>query len=206
MLFGASQGGWGGRRCGRDEPTGAILSLFSAFGLSSAAGLNAYLPLLVVALLARFTKLIQLGQPWDLLTNWWVIGTLSVLLTIETVVDKVPAADTVNDIISTVIRPAAGAILFASNSGSLGEVHPVLALICGLLIAGGVHAAKASARPFVTAGTAGTGNWLVSSLEDAVSLVTSVLAIVAPIAVAAIVVGFVVWVGWRLSRRPRHAG
>jgi len=69
-----------------------------------------------------------------------------------------------------------------------------------------VHAAKASARPFVTAGTAGTGNWLVSSLEDAVSLVTSVLAIVAPIAVAAIVVGFVVWVGWRLSRRRQGVG
>ncbi len=186
---------------------GAILSLFSAMGLSSAAGLNAYLPLLVVALLARFTDLVKLSEPWDLLTDWWVIGTLAVLLIIEVVVDKVPAADTVNDIINTVIRPAAGAILFAANSGSLGEVHPVLALICGLLIAGGVHAAKATARPVVTASTGGMGNWLVSTLEDVASFITSVLSVVVPVLVAAIVVGLVVWIGWRLShRRPRHAG
>ena len=147
---------------------GMVLSVFSAFGLSSAAGLNAYLPLLVVALLARFTDLVKLSPPWDVLTSWWVIGALVVLLIIETLVDKVPAADTANDVINTAIRPAAGAVLFAANSGNLGEVHPVLALICGLLIAGGVHAAKATARPVVTATTAGTGNWLVSTLEDVV--------------------------------------
>jgi hypothetical protein len=184
-----------------------VLSLFSALGLSSAAGLNAYLPLLVVALLARFTNLVTLSEPWDMLTNWWVIGTLAVLLIIETVVDKVPAADTVNDIINTVIRPAAGAIVFAANSGSLGEVHPVLALICGLVIAGGVHAVKATARPVVTATTAGTGNWVVSTVEDVVSFVTSVLSIVVPVLVAAIAVILVFWVGWRLShRRLRRAG
>lgn len=182
---------------------GALLSVFSAFGLSSAAGLNAYLPLLVVALLARFTDLVKLSPPWDVLTSWWVIGTLAVLLIIETLVDKVPAADTVNDIVNTMVRPAAGAVLFAANSGSLGEVHPVLALVCGLLIAGGVHAAKATARPVVTATTAGTGNWLVSTIEDIVSLVTTILSIVVPVVIAALVVGIVIWVGWRLSRR-RH--
>jgi hypothetical protein len=184
----------------------ALLSLFSAFGLSSAAGLNAYLPLLLVALLARFTDLVKLSPPWDVLTSWWVIGTLVVLLIIETLVDKVPAADTVNDIINTIVRPAAGAVLFAANSGIVGEVHPVLALICGLVIAGGVHAAKATARPVVTATTAGTGNWLVSTLEDVVSLVTTILSIVVPLAIAALVVGVVVWVGWRLSRRRRTRG
>ena len=181
----------------------AVLSVFSAFGLSSAAGLNAYLPLLMVALLARFTDLVKLSSPWDVLTSWWVIGVLAVLLFIEMLVDKVPAADTVNDVVNTAIRPAAGAVLFAANSGSLGEVHPVLALVCGLLIAGGIHAAKATARPVVTATTGGTGNWLVSTIEDIVSLVTSLLSILMPIAIAAIGVGIVVWVGWRLSRRRR---
>jgi hypothetical protein len=180
---------------------GALLTVFSAFGLSSAAGLNAYLPLLVVALLARFTDLVKLNPPWDVLTSWWVIGTLVVLLIIETLVDKVPAADTVNDVVNTVVRPAAGAVLFAANSGSLGEVHPALALVCGLLIAGGVHAAKATVRPVVTTTTAGTGNWLVSTLEDIVSLVTAILSIVVPVVIAVLVVGIVVWVGWRLSRR-----
>jgi hypothetical protein len=181
-----------------------VLSVFSAFGLSSAAGLNAYLPLLVVALLARFTDLVKLSPPWDVLTSWWVIGALVVLLIIETLVDKVPAADTVNDVINTAIRPAAGAVLFAANSGNLGEVHPVLALICGLLIAGGVHAAKATVRPVVTATTAGTGNWLVSTLEDVVSFITSIVSILVPVLVAVLVVVLVVWVGWRLSKRRSH--
>ncbi len=182
-----------------------VLHLFSALGLSSAAGLNAYLPLLIVALLARFTDLVQLRPPWDALTSWWAIGVLAVLLIIEIIADKVPAVDTVNDIINTVIRPAAGAILFAANSGSLGQFHPVLALICGLIVAGGVHAAKASGRPLITAVTGGMGNWLVSTIEDIIALVTSLLAILVPLAIAVLVIGVIAWLVRRVSRRARPA-
>jgi hypothetical protein len=186
---------------------GALVNVFSAFGLSTAAGLNAYLPLLVVALTARFTDLIQLNEPWDVLTSWWVIGVLVILLIIEMTADKIPAVDTANDVINTAIRPAAGAILFAAASGVVGEMNPALALICGLLTAGAVHAAKATARPVVTATTAGTGNWLVSTLEDVVSLTMSILAILVPVLLVIIIVSFIVWVGWRLSRRrARQAG
>ena len=185
----------------------ALTNVFSAFGLSSAAGLNAYLPLLIVALTARFTDLIRLNEPWDALTSWWVIGALTVLLLIEMTVDKVPAADTVNDVINTLVRPAAGAILFAANSGVVGEVHPVLALICGLVVAGGVHAVKATARPAVTATTAGTGNWLVSIVEDVVSFVTTVVAILVPIVFVFLVVLLVLLLAWWWSRRrTRYAG
>ena len=34
-----------------------LTGLFSAFGLSASAGLNAYIPLLIIALMARFTHL-----------------------------------------------------------------------------------------------------------------------------------------------------
>jgi hypothetical protein len=185
----------------------ALTSVFSAFGLSSAAGLNAYLPLLVVALTARFTNLIQLNEPWDVLTSWWVIGVLVVLLLIEMTVDKVPAVDTINDGINTFIRPVAGAILFAASSGVVGDMHPVLAIICGLLVAGGVHAVKATARPVVTATTGGLGNWLVSLSEDVLSLVTAVLAILVPIFLVFLMVLFVLSLAWWWSkRRTRHAG
>ena len=180
---------------------GALTNVLSAFGLSTAAGLNAYLPLLIVALTTRFTNLIHLNQPWDVLTSWWAIGILAFLLLIEMTVDKIPAADTVNDIINTLIRPAAGAILFAANSGVVGEMHPVLAFACGLLVAGGVHAAKATIRPAVTATTAGTGNWLVSILEDIVSFITSVLAILVPVLLVILLVLLIVLLGWRWSRR-----
>jgi len=182
----------------------AFLSLATAFGLSTSAGLNAYIPLLVVALLARFTPLVTLNKPYDALSSWWVIGTLGVLLVIETLVDKVPAADTVNDIIQTFLRPAAGAILFAATTNAIG-LHPVVAAVCGVLLAGSVHVVKAGGRPVVAVATAGVGNPIVSTIEDVVSFVTSLLAIVAPYLVVALILvaaGLITW--WTVRRRRRR--
>ena len=182
-----------------------VLGLFTAFGLSSSAGLNAYLPLLVVALLARFTDLITLKPPWDALESWWVIGVLAVLLLIEMFVDKVPALDSVNDVIQTFIRPAAGALLFAASAGVISEVHPVLAMICGLLLAGGVHAVKATARPVITGTTGGLLNPLVSTAEDVTALVVSVLSILAPILGVVLLLLLVTWL-IRRSRKKSSCG
>ena len=107
----------------------ALSNIFTAFGISASAGLNAYLPLLIVGLVARFTNLIKLNEPFDLLTNGWVLGLVGALLLIEIFVDKIPAVDTVNDIIQTFVRPAAGAILFAAASNTISDIHPVLAMI-----------------------------------------------------------------------------
>jgi hypothetical protein len=182
----------------------ALSSVATAFGLSATAGLNAYLPLLVVALTARYTNLIQLNDPWNVLTSWWVIGLLAVLLVIEMTVDKVPAVDTINDIIQTIGRPLAGAILFASTSGVIGDMHPVLAVGAGILLAGSIHTVKTVARPAVTATTAGTGNWLVSIIEDIVALIGAVLAILVPILIV-LTVGFVLimFVWWRGRHRRK---
>lgn len=180
-----------------------MIDVFSAFGLSSAAGLNAYLPLLIVGLAARYTDLIALREPWSTLQNPWVLGVLAVLLLVEMTVDKVPAVDTVNDLIHTVVRPAAGAILFAASSNVVSDVNPTVALVCGLLVAGGVHAAKATARPVITASTGGLGNPIVSFLEDVVSAITAIVSIVLP-ALAALVILFVMLLfAWWFVRRRR---
>jgi hypothetical protein len=182
------------------------MDIFTAFGLSASAGLNAYIPLLVVALLARLTNLIELSDPWDTLESWWVIGILVILSIVEFFADKVPAVNHVNDIVQTFFRPAAGAIVFAASS-SVADVHPVLAMAAGLLIAGGVHAAKSLAvRPAITATTAGTGSVPASILEDIVSTVLSILAVVIPVLIAAIVilmVSLIVWWLWRRARREQ---
>jgi hypothetical protein len=161
----------------------AFSGIAGAIGLSISAGLNAYLPLLVVGLTARYTNLIRLNGPWDVLTNGWVLAVIAVLLLIEMTVDKIPAVDTLNDGIQTVGRPLAGAILFAAGSGIAGELHPVLAFIAGLLIAGGVHTAKTVARPAVTVTTGGMGNWLISFVEDVLSFIIVVVAILVPLLV-----------------------
>ena len=179
-----------------------MLGLLAAFGLAAATGLNAYLPLLIVGLLARYTDLIALEAPWSALTNPVVLVVIGVLLAIEFTVDKIPAVDTVNDVIQTIFRPAAGAILFASSGNVISNVSPVLAMVCGLLIAGGVHTAKAAARPVVTAGTAGLGNPVVSLAEDAVSGVTTIVAIVAPVLLILLIL-LAVWLFIRWSNRRR---
>jgi hypothetical protein len=183
-----------------------LTGIFSAFGLSASAGLNAYIPLLTLALLAKYTDLIRLSSPWDTLTSWWVIGALSILLLIEIFADKVPAVNHVNDILQTFVRPVAGAIAFAASSGVVSEVHPVLAMIAGLLVAGSVHTVKAAAvRPAVTITTAGAGNVPVSIAEDVTSTIVSVLAIVIPILIGLIIItilALVIWWLWRRANRP----
>ena len=179
--------------------------IFSAFGLSASAGLNAYIPMLIVALLAKFTNLINLNQPWDALTSWWIIGLLFLLSIVEFFADKIPAVNHINDVIQTFVRPTAGAILFAASADTLTDIHPVLSLAAGLLVAGGVHAAKAGAlRPAVTATTAGTGNIFVSILEDIISTIMSILAVLLPVVLGVLIVMFGAWVIWFFWRRQNR--
>src|SRR5512133_2997122 len=162
-----------------------ILNIFSAFGLSASAGLNAYVPLLVVALLAKYTNLIQLNATWEPMTSWWVIGVLIFLSVIEFFADKIPAINHVNDAVQTFIRPAAGAVVFAATSTQGVEVNPMFSLIAGLLVAGGVHAVKALAiRPAVTVTTGGAANIGVSMLVDGTSTAVSFLSILLPVIIA----------------------
>jgi uncharacterized membrane protein len=185
----------------------AISGLSTAFGLSGSAGLNAYIPLLLVALAARFPlddPLVKLQPPFDLMGSWWAIGLLVVLLVVEIVADKIPAVDTVNDGIQTFVRPAAGAILFAGSSNVITDIHPILALVAGLLVAGGVHATKTAARPVVTVSTAGVGNPIVSTLEDIVAFVVSLLAIILPIISAILLMSFLILIIVLLRRWRRR--
>jgi len=178
------------------------MDILAAFGLSASAGLNAYIPLLVVSLLARFTDLIELSKPWSVLESWWIIGLLIVLSLVEFFADKVPAVNHVNDIIQTIIRPTAGAILFAASAHVITEIHPVISIAAGLLIAGSVHVVKAAAvRPAVTAATGGTANIPVSILEDVISTTLSLLSVILPVVVGIVLLILAIWIIWWLTRR-----
>ena len=175
--------------------------LLTAFGLAASAGLNAYIPLLIVALLGRFTTWFTLNSPWDALSSWWVIGALALLTLIEFFADKAPAVNHANDVIQTFVRPAAGAVLFAASAGAVSNINPIVAMVAGLLVAGGVHTVKAAAvRPVVTATTGGLGNLPVSLAEDVAAVFISIAAIVVPVVIAAILIvmtSLFVWWLWR---------
>jgi len=194
----------------KGEKMEILLGIFSAFGLSASAGLNAYIPLLVIGVIAHyFPSTLSLSQPFDLLANPWILILLGILVIIEMVADKVPAVNHINDLIQTIVRPVAGAIAFAASAQVITNIHPVLALACGLLMAGGVHVAKAAAlRPAVTATTGGVGNVPVSIAEDIVAFVTSVLAILIPVIIGTIIIillAFGLWWIWRRADKTQTA-
>lgn len=183
-----------------------LLGVFSAFGLSASAGLNAYIPLLVVGVIGHyFPNTLTLNQPWDLIANPWILILLGVLVIIEMLADKVPAVNHINDAIQTIVRPAAGAIAFAASAKVITDINPVLALACGLLVAGSVHAVKSVAiRPMVTATTGGAGNIPVSIAEDVAATGVSILALVLPIMMGTLLIIFFALLAWWLSRRAQR--
>jgi len=155
-------------------------ALLTGIGLAAPTGLNAYIPLLVLALADRTTSRVTLAAPYDALSSNIGIAILVVLLTIEVAVDKIPGVDHLNDIIQSFVRPAAGAIVaVASTSGALA-ISPAIMVLLGVVLAGSVNMVKVTTRPAVTVGTAGVFNPVVSIGEDAIAVLASVVAIFVP--------------------------
>ena len=180
------------------------MDVLSGIALAAPAGLNAYIPLLAVALAERFGW-IALREPFDLLGEWWMIALIAVLLVVEVIADKIPAVDSINDAIQTIVRPAAGGLLAASASGA-GTLSTVALVVVGVLLAGSVHTAKAAARPVINATTGGAGAPVASTAEDIGALGLTILAIALPLLTLLIVAAFIVWAGSAIGRRRRSSG
>ena len=188
-----------------------VLEALTGTGLAASAGLNAYIPLLTMGLLARYSDLMDLPSGWQWLSNGWVISILAVLLAIEVVADTVPIVDHVNDVVQTVVRPTAGGLAFGAGSSSetvtvsdpaaFFSSHQWVPIAAGVVIALAVHGVKAAARPVVNASTAGVGAPVASTAEDFSSVVLSVLAIVLPVLVLIGIVLFIVAAVVILRRR-----
>ncbi|GIF71210.1 DUF4126 domain-containing protein [Asanoa siamensis] len=190
-----------------------MLEALTGAGLATSAGLNAYIPLLAIGLLSRYTDVVALPAGWSWLGNGWVILILSGLLAIEVVADKVPVLDSANDVVQTVVRPTAGGLAFGagtstatvSDPGSFFGSHQWVPVAVGVLLALGVHGIKATARPVINVGTGGVGAPVASTLEDVASVVMSVVALVLPLLILIFLVGLVLFFVWVLRRRGARA-
>ncbi len=158
----------------------ALGSLLAAFGLSGAAGLNAWLPLFASALVARF-DVVELAAPFDDLTSTPALVLLGVLTAVDFVGDKIPVVDHVLHLVGTIVAPASGAILFVGQTGLETDLSTLAAVLLGGATAGSLHAARAAVRPVSTATTGGLGNPVLSLGEDAGSLLLVVAAFVLPV-------------------------
>jgi len=192
-----------------------MLELLTGAGLAAAAGLNAYIPLLVVGLSARFLDWIELPPAWAWLENEWVLVILGALLVIEIVADKIPVVDSVNDVLQTVVRPAAGGILFGTGTASetVAVTDPAeffqsfqwVPIVIGIVLALAVHTGKTLSRPVANVATAGVAAPVLSTAEDVSSLVLTILALLVPVlalvALVAVVLGLATLVRRRFRRR-----
>jgi hypothetical protein len=143
-----------------------------------------------------------LNPPYDALAHPVVLALVAVLALVDFVADKVPALDHALHVVGLVIHPVAGAIVFLAASSDAGAVHPALAAVCGIVLAGGIHVARMAARPASTAATGGAANPVLSFCEDVVSLFLSILAVVVPI-LAALLLLLIAVVLVRFLRRRR---
>ena len=190
------------------DPTTALGSAFAAFGLSGAAGLNAWIPLLVTGLVHRVGWM-DLPDPYDALGTTPALLALGLALVVDFVGDKVAAVDHVLHAAGVVVQPAAGAILFAAQTGVGGDLDPGVALVAGAIISGSVHAGRASLRPASTATTGGTANPVLSVVEDVIAFALTAVAFLLPILAFVLVVGLLLAVVlsirllWRRLRRGR---
>ena len=191
-----------------------MIAALTGMGLSAAAGLNAYIPFMLVALIARFTDVITLPESFSWIESPWAIGVGAVLLLTELVLDKIPAIDTVNDAIQTFIRPSMGGLIFAATTAAedldrstwMGE-NPWVGVVLGIVVSGLVHTGKMAARPAINAGPLGMGAPVVSTAEDGASVGLSLVAIFIPVLVVvalAALAWLLVWMWLRVRRWKRR--
>ena len=186
----------------------------TGFGLATAAGLNAYIPMLLMGLLARFTSLVSLPHGWAWLENGWVMGIVAVLLAVEIVADKIPALDSINDMVQTFVRPTAGGIVFGSGTAAqtaavsdpaefarTGQWVPVAIGVVTALV---VHLTKTAVRPAANAATAGIAAPVLSTIEDFTSVSLSFIAILIPALVLVVMIALAWSAFWLLRRRRRR--
>jgi hypothetical protein len=185
--------------------TDFLPALALAIALAASAGLRAWLPLLLAGGLARFGVL-DLGPSFQFLAGNKALILFGVATAVELVGDKMPAVDHLLDTLGTVLRPAAGALLAASVLGTVSD--PLTSIVLGTAVGAPSalvpHAAKSALRLASTATTAGLANPLLSLLEDVISVVTFVLAVLAPLVVVA-ALGLTLYLASRWLRRRAAA-
>ena len=190
------------------------MELMTGFGLATAAGLNAYIPLLSMGLLGRFTSLVHLPPGWAWLENGWVIGIVAILLVVEIVADKVPALDSVNDTVQTFVRPTSGGIVFGSgtaaqtaavtNPADFARTGQWVPVAIGVVTALVVHLTKTAVRPAANVATAGVAAPVLSTVEDVTSVSLTFIAILIPALVLVVLIALIWAAVWLLRRRRRR--
>lgn len=175
-----------------------------ALGAGWASGLNTYAAVLILGG-AQLFGLVALPHDLQVLASPWVLGVAGVLFVLNFLADKIPLVDSANDVLQTVVRVPAGALL---AYGAAGQLSPEVAIIAGLLggtLAAGTHIAKTGTRALINASPEPFSNIAASLTEDAAVFGGLVLALSHPVAFLCLLAAFVALLVWLLPRLIRLA-
>lgn len=160
-----------------------IFPVLTGICLSAITGFRAFLPPLVLGLLLRFfPEAVILKPSFNFLTQDPVLVTLGVAALAEFLGDKIPLVDNLLDCLELPAKIAFSAILtFALVPGATHWFYLLIALVFAESATLTVHTGKAGLRALSTASTGGVANPLMSLVEDFISFVGSIVALLAPI-------------------------
>ena len=150
------------------------------------SGINLYATVLTLGLLQRF-NLVHLPGDLGYLSHTWLIVLAGVLYLVQFVADKIPAIDSVWDVIHTFIRVPAGAVLAATAFAHFDPRVRLFALLLGGGIALSSHGTKTATRLAVNASPEPFSNVALSLLGDALTFGGTLLMTFHPAVLIAIV-------------------
>jgi len=180
--------------------TDALLSVGVGIGLAAAAGLRVFLPLLVLGIAARLDW-IPLAGGFEWVSSPAAIAALACATVLEIAAYYVPWIDNLLDLIAGPLAVAAGVF---GTAAVITDLPPAVQWTTAIVAGGGTTAAikgvMSIARLKSTAFTGGLANPVLSTLEWAGALATSLLAVVLP-ALAIAVVAFFVVAALRVTKR-----
>lgn len=166
-----------------------------AMGSAWTSGLNLYATVSTLGLIQRVGG-VKLPGGLEVLDNWWIIGVALGLYLIEFFADKVPYLDNIWDVIHTFIRVPAGAIVAYAATFDLPPAVYIPAFLIGGGLAFSSHGTKAAIRMGANLSPEPISNWILSVVEDVIAFAATLLAVFAPIAVAILLLIFVVFFVW----------
>ncbi|GAB3768248.1 hypothetical protein FB382_002219 [Nocardioides ginsengisegetis] len=158
-------------------------SLPLVFSSGWASGVNTYLVVLVLGIGDRVSDSPQIP---DALGRWDVLGVAFFLYAFEFVADKIPYVDSTWDVVSTAIRPTAGAVIGVLLAGDADTLQQAVAGSVGGGTALASHLVKAGGRLAINSSPEPVTNITASVLEDVAVLGVVWFAIDHPRAAAAV--------------------
>ncbi len=140
-----------------------LVALAAALGWAS--GLRLYAVLFIVGG-AGYLGWVELPSGLAVLAHPLVLAASGFMCFVEFFADKIPGVDSLWDIVQTVLRIPAGAILAASVFGDSSSATMLAAAIVGGSLAAGSHLAKSGSRALINTSPEPFSNWGASFGED----------------------------------------